>query len=153
MNFIPHLPGRGRAAPTVFFPPGLSCVIFSTRLFFGLIQPMNSGLEAQESVVMTIKPDPAKTIFWSRISTLLHSNGIKPQRGKKAGGGGTEEKSSTTSTSARKCAEIMKRSHKPPLNHPSETLKEQKSIKLLISVGFSRRDRSVHAPSTFPGWS
>lgn len=32
---------------------------------------------------MTIKPDPAKTIFWSRLSTRLHSNGIRAQRGKK----------------------------------------------------------------------
>lgn len=83
VNFTEKVPAHRRAARTSFFHAGLSCVIFSTRLFLGLIQPMNSGLEAQESVVMTIKPDPAKTIFWSRLSTPLHSNGIKPQRGKK----------------------------------------------------------------------
>lgn len=83
VNFTEKVPAHSRAARTGFFRAGLSCVIFSTRLFLGLIQPMNSSLEAQESVVMTIKPDPAKTIFWSRLSTLLHSNGIKPQRGKK----------------------------------------------------------------------
>lgn len=73
------LPGRTGSG---WFPSWT--VIFPARLFLGLIQPMNPGLEAPESVVMTIKPDPAKTIFWSRLSTALHSNGKKekPQRGK-----------------------------------------------------------------------
>lgn len=97
---------------------------------------------------MTIKPDPAKTIFWSRLSMLLHSNGIKPQREKKL----VEEerkKNPPRLLSVKNILKLWKETEKNP-KQTSEMLKELKYIKILISFSLSRNNQCIYAAVPVP---